>query len=466
MTKRTEVVVIGAGAAGLAAARSLLARGIGVVLLEARERCGGRIDTRHVPGLAVPIELGAEFIHGRAEEVVALAAEAGLTAYDIHGLRFRKARTRLLPVGDFWSRLERVMSLLHVEGRDRSFQEFLDERPGGRRLARERRLAAQYVAGFHAADLERVSAHALATEGSPEGDAREARTGRLLEGYGALIEHLASGLQPQLRLGRVVRHVEWEPGRASVETRGAHGSRSERIEARAVLVTVPLGVLQAPPSAAGAIAFTPALLAKQDALAGLAMGSVVRVTLRLSERFWTTERMARRLGDEGLDRLSFLHGNDPELPVWWTSYPLQAPILVGWAGGARARQLAAQGRSAVEAAALRALAGQFRLTGRRAAALVEDLWTHDWQRDPYARGAYSYPAVGGVDAATQLARPLQSTLFFAGEATDTLGANATVHGALASGYRAARQIERALQRGPRGRAGRRAGRSIGQRQRR
>ncbi len=444
MAQCTDVVVIGAGAAGLAAARRLRGQGLAPLVLEARDRCGGRVLTRREPGLSVPIELGAEFVHGSAPEVVALAREAGLTLCDIHGTRFGPGRGGLRPVTDFWARVERVMAMLQPLKQDMSFGEFLDGRPGGRPLARDRALAARYVAGFHAADLDRVSAAALAKEGSPQGDPREARTGRVLEGYDRIVGHLAAALEGDIRLGAVVRRVEWEPRAVAVEFTRPDGSRRARIEARAAIVTVPLGVLNARPDQRGAIEFSPALRAKEDALGRVAMGCVVRVVLRLREPFWMTGQSARRPGDPGLDRLSFLHGADRDFPSWWTTYPVRSPVIVGWCGGRRAREIAACGRRETEGMAVRALGRQFRLTARRADAMVEGFWMHDWQQDPFSRGAYSYPAVGGKDAAGVLARPLRRTLFFAGEATDAQGATATVHGALASGDRAARQVQRAL----------------------
>jgi monoamine oxidase len=439
MTERTDVIVIGAGAAGLAAARELQAAGLRVLVLEARERTGGRIFTHREPGLGVAIELGAEFIHGSAPEVRAIAAEAGLTALDIHGARYGRRAGRLAPVPDFWAKLDRVMRRLDGLADDASFQAFLDQRPGGRSLARARRLAAQYVAGFHAADLDRVSAKALAGEGSPQGDVRESRTGRILEGYDRVPGHLAAGLAQSIRTDAAVRTVEWEPHAVAAGYARADGTRPGSVEARAAIVTVPVGVLQK----RDAIRFAPALDPKSDSLAAIGMGSVVRVAVRLRDAFWIDEREARRLGDEGLDRLSFLHGNDPDFPVWWTTYPVHSSLLVGWCGGRRARELAGSGPDHIEAAALRALARQFSLTARQASARVEGLWTHDWQHDPWTRGAYSYPLVGGAAAAAGLARPLASTLYFAGEATDTEGATATVHGAIASGRRAARQLARA-----------------------
>jgi monoamine oxidase len=174
------------------------------------------------------------------------------------------------------------------------------------------------------------------------------------------------------------------------------------------------------------------------------MGAALRVVLRLSERFWADEKFADTHASEGVERMSFLHTSDQDFPTWWTTYPFTSPLIVGWSGGPRARALLQQSAATITERAINAFARQCGLTERRMRALVEDTWTHDWVHDPFARGAYSYARVGGTDAAAMLARPLASTLFFAGEATDAEGATGTVHGAIASGRRAARQVRRAL----------------------
>ena len=179
-SSKTDVVVIGAGTAGLAAARRLVELGADVVVLEARERIGGRVLTLHDPNTPVPIELGAEFIHGAAPEIDALLDEAHLASIDIGGKRWVVAGSTLRPLDDFWEKLDKVMRRLDRKRRpDRSFEEFLNTKPGGRRLALERRLALQFVEGFHAADPSRISEQALSDGGSPGDDVRERRIGQL-----------------------------------------------------------------------------------------------------------------------------------------------------------------------------------------------------------------------------------------------------------------------------------------------
>jgi monoamine oxidase len=435
LRREIDVVVIGAGAAGIAAARALHNEGISVVVLEARERIGGRVFTHRGGHTPVPIELGAEFIHGSAEAVHQLLDDAHLTSVDIAGQRYAATSRGLQRVDGFWEQLDRVMRRLpKPPARDRTFREFLNTRPGGRRLARARRLALQWVEGFHAADPRVISAHALADGGWPADDVQERRLGRVIDGYDRVIEWLAGPIASRIRLGAIVTHIGWQHG--SVEVHVQHPDRQPRfaIEARAAIIAVPLGVLNASPGDVGAIEFVPPLDGKRAALDRLKVGSVVRAVMRLREPVWTPKD----------DTLSFLHSNDPDFPTWWTSYPMRTSVIVGWRGGPGARRLSQLGADELESRAVTSLARQLRISRQRLRALVDCFWTHDWEHDPFARGAYSYVAVGGSDATAALARPLRRTLFFAGEAADTEGGTGTVDGAISSGRRAAKQVLRVL----------------------
>src|SRR5262245_13924342 len=201
---KAEVLIVGAGAAGLAAGHALHQAGVDVFVLEARDRLGGRIWTLRETG-TLPIEMGAEFVHGRAAELDSLASAASLTRIDTGGRRFRVGSQRLRPFDDFWERLDRVMQRLDPRaGRDRSFQDFLDDKPGGRRLASDRRMARQFVEGFHGADARLISASVLAESGSPGDDVRERLIGRIADGYDHVIEWLAAPLRDRIRLRSVI----------------------------------------------------------------------------------------------------------------------------------------------------------------------------------------------------------------------------------------------------------------------
>jgi monoamine oxidase len=443
--EQADVAVVGAGVAGLAAARGLREAGLRVLVLEARGRIGGRVLTHRDARVPLPIELGAEFIHGAAPETAEIVREAGLRAVEITGEQWRAARGRLAPAGQYWERMGRVLEKLDA-GRepDRSFLDFIRAKPGGRALARERAMAIDFVQGFHAADAALISERSLAQQESPAGE--EDRQGRIIDGYDRVPAWLARDMAADVRLGTAVTRVEWERGAVRVETRRAGGAGLS-VAARAAVVTVPAGVLQARPPAPGAIEFVPEPRALRAA-ARLAMGSVVRVTFWFREPLW--ESAARRSGGVAAGQMSFLHTRDPDIPVWWTAFPVRAPLLVGWAGGPAAKALATaaarSGPGAIEERAVATLARQLGLSRRRVEQAVEGCWTHDWEHDPFARGAYSYALVGGADAARELARPVEGTIFFAGEASDTGGHTGTVHGAIATGRRAAKQVLRALAR--------------------
>jgi monoamine oxidase len=439
-----DVAILGAGVAGLEAARVLDEHKVDFIVLEARERIGGRIFSVRDESLPVSIELGAEFVHGRAPELRDIAHDARLAVADIDGQRWQSQHGRLRPIDDFWDALDAVMARLRTGGADRSFEQSLNS---GRPSRRARSFALQWVENFHAADAALVSEHALAEGGSPGDDARERRLGRVLGGYDAVAQWLGRDVGDRVRLGTVATGVHWTDGAVRIDTRRATGASGTGLEARAVIVALPLGVLHAAPGEPGAVVFDPPLAtdsSKAAALAGMTVGAVARVTLRLRERFWESDRFARRAKNQNLDRLAFLHSDDPDFPVWWTSYPISAPMLIAWRGGARARELSALREDQIIDRALAALGRRFGLSRRTAGDMVTATWFHNWENDPYARGAYSYMLVGGKDAPAKLARPVRRTLFFAGEASDAEGRTGTVHGAIASGRRAATQLLRVL----------------------
>ncbi|MGH8665320.1 MAG: flavin monoamine oxidase family protein [Burkholderiales bacterium] len=430
-----DVIVIGAGAAGLAAARVLARAGLSVLILEARDRIGGRCWTRHEPGLPVPIEYGAEFIHGRPPVTMSLLRAFDIRADKRIGTRWFVKLGELAATdrAQVFDQICRAMAQAGKPRTDISFAEYLERHLGKRLSADARTLAQRMVEGYDAADPQCVSARAIIEEWTGEGTSNDV-TFRPRGGYGAVLRALASDLVAsgvRLRLHSVVRSVQWRRGQVRIE--GTCLEQPFREEAACAIVTLPLGVLQRTPPSQGVVRFSPSLASKRAALAALASGPALKVILRFRSPFWETFEAGR------YRRAGFFQAPDAAFPTFWTSFPVRAPVLVAWAGGPRARGVSDRAAPALIRKALDSVRVLF---GGRVdfATDFEGGYVHDWQRDPYARGAYSYVRVGGQGARKALATPLLDTLYFAGEAADYEGETGTVAGALQSGARAARAL--------------------------
>ena len=398
---QVDVLVIGAGAAGLAAADALARAGRSVLVVEARDRIGGRCLTHRLPGVPVPVELGAEFIHGRPAATLSLLKKANIPAVDSTRTQLVALDGKLQAVNIF-AQAQRVAR--HApKGRDLSFRAFLARQ----RLPKlTRTLATMMVQGFDAADPALASAREIVEEWSGGGLGRSQP--RPQGGYAPLLDFLSREITVQLQTE--VREVRWKRG--SVELRGTFRGELWSAWAPRAVITVPIGVL-------------PSLVReKRHALAKLESGPVVRVAMAFREAFWEKQHPG----------VAFFHSPNAPFPTFWTPLPMHAPLLTCWAGGPKASRLTGSSEKTLlkhALASVRSVLGNFE---EPRAYLM-----HDWQADPFARGGYSYVKVGGTGAREELAAPLEETLYFAGEATDT-EQSGTVGGALASGQRAAREV--------------------------
>jgi len=364
-----------------------------------------------MPGLEIPVELGAEFIHGEAKVTHALLEKAGLTAIDaVREQRFLE-HGRLRRINAFVEAQRAAKQATGLE-RDVSVAAFLARL---RVPAKTKDFARMMVEGFDAADPRRASMRSIAEEwGGGELGASQPRP---QGGYGALLEWLANAVVAsgaQLRLGAVVTRLQWRAG--AVNLSGSFLGERFTARAKRVIVTLPLGLLQK-----GPLVFPQ----KRAALAKLASGPVVRVAMRFHRPFW----QKRAPG------VAFFHNPAAPFPTFWTPLPLRAPLLTAWAGGPKAARLTGSGTRKLVDAALASVEAMF---GQGARALLSAAYAHDWMHDPFARGGYSYVLVGGMGAREELAAPLADTVFFAGEATESEEPG-TVAGAIRSGQRAARE---------------------------
>jgi monoamine oxidase len=441
-----DVLVLGAGAAGLAAAHELSQAGLRVSVIEARERVGGRIFTQHVPGHPLPIELGAEFIHGRPPESFALVEQAGLLVYEINGERWLAKDSQLVPSDALWKQTAQLFTQMASAGdTDVSFQTFLARFQSDPAWHEAAAMAANYVEGFDAADINTVSVQALLQEQRAAAASDGERAFRIVQGYDQLVAALAADCDSSrvsIHLGMIARRVIWQRGHVEIHAEAGGVPARRSFTARHALIALPLGVLQAPIGAPGSVQFDPTLADHAGAARQLAMGQVVKVILRFRERFWEHESLP--LASESMDahQVSFIYGHGAPLPTWWTAYPAIAPQLTGWAGGPVAARLVNQPEHVIVDQALGALADALALPRGRIERALVGIHTHNWHADPFARGAYSFVTVSGMDAVRALATPVEATLFFAGEATNSDGHTGTVHGAIATGRRAARELLR------------------------
>lgn len=425
---QTDVIVVGAGVAGLAAARKLAEAGRSVLVIEARRRVGGRICSLRVPTLARPVELGAEFIHGGDASLGAALRRSGIRPQvvdrnmwvrDEHGLHRERA---------YWANLVRRAKKIPPQ----SALPLAAVRPArsGSRAGRVQLRA--FVEGFYAGPASEVSARSIREDGA----GASATMRRPPRGYGPLVAQLTAEVQGaggKLRLGEPVREIRWRRGRVEVRTaRGRHW-------ATAVIVTVPLGVLRT-----GQPGFRPRLRDKEDAIARIGWGDVARITLRFRADWWRRGPLPRELRSRGRAAFGFLSSPHEEFPTWWVPEAEQ-PVIVGWNGGPAARRLTRLSPARRRARALASLARIVGVEVGRLRPWVRASWQHNWSADPFTRGAYSHPVVGREAARNRLARPVARTLFFAGEATAL--ESGTVQGALGSGERAAGEF---LESAPRG----------------
>lgn len=426
---KTDILIIGAGAAGLMAARELSRKGKSVMLLEACYRLGGRMHTATDAAFDKEIELGAEFVHGALPVTLDLLHGYYITYYKVKGELWHVRHGAAESEDDF---IEEDYS--DVLGRrlreleeDMSVEEFLDMYFINDKYKDLRNSVKGFVEGYDAADFRRASTFAFREEWL----SMESDQFRIKGGYGKLADALAHDAQEHgciIHLSSPVKALKWEKHKVIAITQ-----QGEQFEASKVLITVSPGILVAPPDVDGSIAFNPPLEKKREAAKALGYGGVIKVILQFKTAFWTKD------GHRQMKDLSFILSDAP-IPTWWTQFPQHSATLTGWLGGAATQSLKAATPEEILAEAIRSLAYIFKETEASVHEQLSAWRVANWNSNPYTLGAYTYTTVDAESYRKVLGKPVEDTLFFAGEAIYEGPARGTVEAALVSGRDAAEQM--------------------------
>ncbi|AZO76648.1 hypothetical protein B5U98_13370 [Bosea sp. Tri-39] len=405
-----DVVVIGAGAAGIAAAKQLQAAGRQAIVLEARNRLGGRTFTDSSLGPAY--DAGAMFIHwAERNPWTEIARDLGVaTPNESWGGGFQLFQSgKPMPAGDrarrrgAFGEIDRRLETVDLQSRDLSVAELLSDL---------------------GPDLAPVASSGLLLSIGEESARISARDYQRLwsgedyvvpSGYGNLVARYGAGLD--IRLNQPVTAIDWSGSRVAVTT--AAGT----LRARACIVTVPVGVLKA-----GGIRFTPELPARtRDALAGIGMGALTKIALKVEgDRFGIAPGT------------TYFEAGAAGRLISFELFPDDRDLVIGYCGGDFARDLSSAGPGAAREQVVDLLASMIGSEFRKAAGPVS---FPAWWTDPFSHGSYSVCLPGHANARDVLAEPIGGKLWLAGEATAGGGAM-TAGGATLAGRTAAAAVAR------------------------
>lgn len=422
----TDVIIIGAGAAGLLAGKLLVEQGRSVCILEARDRIGGRIHTLPDEEWNTVAEAGAEFIHGNLELTFQLLKEAGLKKTKIKGEMWQVYNGTWQQEDDYFEREDKVIRKLKKLEEDMSMAAFLAKEFPGDENAEVRQTLTSYIEGYYAADANLASAKTFLAEWQSE-DEEQYRPSR---GYEPLLQYLLDTIIQgggELQLATVVKQINYLQNSVEVID-----SNLQKYTATKAIITVPLGVWRAEEKDQAFIQYNPALPQKQQAALQMGFGAAIKILLHFTEPFWLQDSYKNK-------DIGFVF-SDQNIGTWWTQNPNENNLLIGWLAGPRAEKLRHSNDSVILEQAIESLQHIFSIPKEKLADQLLRGKVYNWTADPFTLGAYSYSTIHTSAAQKVMLNPVENTLFFAGEALYSGTETGTVEAAFSSGRDVAGQV--------------------------